>query len=70
MKPNTEDVEEICDACENSGMSQEEDILICLRSPAPPPTGVSEADLQAADIDPDMFYFAICDLERCPLSKW
>jgi hypothetical protein len=51
-------------------MSQEEDILICLRSPAPPPTGVSEADLQAADIDPDMFYFAICDLERCPLSKW
>ncbi|MFA5408210.1 MAG: hypothetical protein WC343_05505 [Bacilli bacterium] len=67
---NGEDIEDICYRCDHTGSGDEDGEILCLKSPAPPPVGVSGDDLRASGIDPDDFYFAICDLEKCPLGKW
>ncbi|MDD4051228.1 MAG: hypothetical protein PHR28_04930 [candidate division Zixibacteria bacterium] len=65
-----DEIDEFCAACDHTGTSEEDGVAICLKSPAPPPTGVSKKDLQDAGMDGENFWDAVCDLDQCPLGKW
>lgn len=67
----SEEIEEICDICDQSSVSVEDGNQICLKSPVEHPCGKDSIEDQQ-DRENGIFewYSETADLKKCPLGKW